>query len=148
MSNKVQEILSKGSFSREDIIRLLSVEADLERNLILQKAAEVREKYIGNNIYLRGLIEYSNICSKNCLYCGIRSGNSLVSRYCLNEEEVLSFAKYAFDQNYGSIVIQSGERSDNHFVDSIDKLIKGIKKLSNGELGITLSCGIQSRAFF
>jgi biotin synthase len=144
MSNKVQEILLKESFSREDIIRLLSVEADVERNLILQKAAEVREKYIGNNIYLRGLIEYSNICSKNCLYCGIRSGNPIVSRYFLNEDEVLSCAQYAYDQNYGSIVIQSGERSDNHFVDSIDKLIKGIKKLSNGELGITLSCGEQT----
>ena len=116
----------------------------MERNLIFQKAAEIREKHIGNNIYLRGLIEYSNICSKNCLYCGIRAGNSHVSRYCLNEEEVLSCAQYAYDQNYGSVVIQSGERSDKQFIDSIDKLIKGIKKLSNGELGITLSCGEQS----
>jgi biotin synthase len=144
MSNNVQEILVKETFSREDIIRLLSVETDLERNLILQKAAKVREKHIGNNIYLRGLIEYSNICSKNCLYCGIRAGNSHVIRYCLNEEEVLSCAKYAYDQNYGSVVIQSGERSDKQFIESIDKLIKGIKKLSNGELGITLSCGEQS----
>ncbi len=144
MSNKVQEILTKESFSREDIIRLLSVETDLEKNLIFQKAAEIREKFIGNTIVLRGLIEYSNICSKNCLYCGIRAGNSLVSRYCLNEEEVLSCAQYAYDQNYGSVVIQSGERSDKQFIESIDKLIKGIKKLSNGELGITLSCGEQS----
>jgi biotin synthase len=140
----IQEILEKESFSKSDIISLLSVDNDPERDLIFQKAAEIREKHIGNNIYLRGLIEYSNICSKNCLYCGIRSGNSLVSRYCLNEEEVLSCARYAYDQNYGSVVIQSGERSGQQFIDSIDKLISGIKKLSNSELGITLSCGEQS----
>ncbi len=144
MSDKVKDILSKECFSRSDIIILLSVDNDAERNLIFQKAAEVREKHIGNNIYLRGLIEYSNTCSKNCLYCGIRAGNKKVNRYCLNEEEVLSCARYAYNQNYGSVVIQSGERSGQQFIDSIDKLIKGIKKLSNGELGITLSCGEQA----
>jgi biotin synthase len=56
----------------------------------------------------------------------------------------LSCTRYAYDQNYGSVVIQSGERSGQQFIDSIDKLIKEIKKLSNGELGITLSCGEQS----
>lgn len=144
MSNKVLEILKKESFTREEIIRLLSVQTEVEKNLIFEKAAEVREKHIGKTIALRGLIEYSNTCSKNCLYCGIRSGNPLVSRYCLNEEEVLSCSKYAYDQNYGSVVIQSGERSDKHFVNSIDNLIRRIKKLSNGELGITLSCGEQT----
>jgi biotin synthase len=144
MISTIQEILDKESFSRRDIISLLSIETDAERNLIFQKAAEVREKFVGNTIALRGLIEYSNICSKNCLYCGIRAGNSLVNRYCLNQEEVLTCAKYAYDQNYGSVVIQSGERSDKQFVESIDKLIKEIKKLSNGELGITLSCGEQT----
>jgi biotin synthase len=144
MTKTILNILTQNSFTRKDIINLLSVNQDSEKNLIFQKAAEIREKHIGNNIYLRGLIEYSNICSKNCLYCGIRAGNSLVNRYCLNEEEVLTCAQYAFDQNYGSVVIQSGERSDKQFIESIDKLIKGIKKLSNGELGITLSCGEQS----
>jgi biotin synthase len=144
MISTIQEILDKESFSRRDIISLLSIETDAERNLIFQKAATVREKFVGNTIALRGLIEYSNICSKNCLYCGIRAGNSLVNRYCLNEKEVLTSAKYAYDQNYGSVVIQSGERSDKQFIESIDKLIKGIKKLSNGELGITLSCGEQT----
>jgi biotin synthase len=144
MSKTILKILTQKSFTRNDVIILLSVDNDAERNLIFQKAAEIREKHIGNNIYLRGLIEYSNICSKNCLYCGIRAGNPLVSRYCLNEEEVLSCAKYAYDQNYGSIVIQSGERSGQRFIESINKLIKEIKKKTNGELGITLSCGEQT----
>ena len=80
MTKTILKILTQKSFSRRsDVISLLSVDNDAERNLIFQKAAEVREKHIGNNIYLRGLIEYSNICSKNCLYCGIRAGNKKVT---------------------------------------------------------------------
>ncbi len=148
MTKTILNILTQNSFTRKDIVSLLSVNEDSEKNIIFQKAAEIREKFTGNNIYLRGLIEYSNICSKNCLYCGIREGNTAASRYCLNEQEVLSCAQYAYEQNYGSVVIQSGERSDKQFIDRIDSLVKQIKKLSNGELGITLSCGEQTEATY
>lgn len=144
MAETIKEILTHEHFSKTEIIQLLSAETDAEKNLIFEKAAEVREKHIGRTISLRGLIEYSNICGKNCLYCGIRSGNKNVSRYCLSEAEVLTCAKFAWENQYGSVVIQSGERNDRQFVESIDNLLRKIKELSNGELGITLSCGEQT----
>lgn len=144
MAKTIKEILSYEHFSKIELIRLLSAETDAEKNLIFEKAAEIRERHIGKTISLRGLIEYSNICSKNCLYCGIRSGNKNVSRYYLSEAEVLTCAKFAWENQYGSVVIQSGERNDQQFVESIDSLLRKIKELSNGELGITLSCGEQT----
>jgi len=145
MLNRVSKILSQGELSKEDVFALLSVKSIEGRNLIFDKAKEIRNQFVGNSVYLRGLIEYSNICRKNCFYCGIRAGNPNVSRYSISEQEVLKCAEHAYENNYGSVVIQSGERTNKDFIDSITSLLKEIKKLSNGELGITLSCGEQSR---
>ena len=145
MLSRISKILSKENLSKEDILALLSVKSTRERNLIFNKATEIRNQFVGNNVYLRGLIEYSNICRKNCFYCGIRAGNPNVSRYSISEQDVLKCARYAYKNNYGSVVIQSGERTNKDFVNKISYLLKEIKKLSNGELGITLSCGEQSR---
>ena len=141
----VAHILDKESLTREDLIRLLSVNSKAERDLIFQKAAKVRSENVGKNVYLRGLIEFSNRCEKNCLYCGIRTGNAQVERYCLEEDEVIACAQHAFENNYGSVVIQSGERTNEDFIIKIDNLVRKIKILSHGKLGITLSCGDQSK---
>lgn len=98
---------------------------------------------MGNQVFLRGLIEYSNVCQKDCLYCGIRRSNRNQQRYVLHDEEVIDCAKFAYEHNYGSIVIQSGERQDAMFSSKITAFIKEIKKISNDELGITLSLGEQ-----
>lgn len=100
---------------------------------------------VGESVYLRGLIEISNICRKNCLYCGIRSGNNAPARYELTDDEVMECAKFAFDAGYGSLVIQGGERQDKRFVSRITTLLERIKGLSSERpLGITLSLGEQS----
>ncbi len=145
MPDSVVDILAKDSFDREDLIQLLSAEKEEDKKLIFAKAEEVRELSVGNIIYLRGLIEYSNICRKNCFYCGIRAGNPEVERFSLDEKQVIECARHAYEQNYGSVVIQSGERTGKDFTEKITNLLMEIKKLSNGELGITLSCGEQSR---
>ena len=105
---EVKKILEKETFSRDEIIRLLSSEGE-ERALLFKKSAEIKEKYIGKKVWFRGLIEFSNICSKDCLYCGIRKGNRNLTRYNLDDEEILAAAKFAFDNRYGSIALQSGE---------------------------------------
>jgi biotin synthase len=130
-------------FSKNNIIKLLSVEGS-EKALLFQKAKEIKEKYVGKNVYFRGLIEYSNICSKNCYYCGVRAGNTKVERYCLTEQEVLLAAQFAHNNRFGSIVIQSGERNDKEFINTIDNIIKKIMELSNDKLRITLSLGEQN----
>lgn len=145
MRNNLNEILNKPQLSREDLVALLSLENKDEKELVFQKAAEVRANSVGNKVYLRGLVEYSNICRKNCYYCGIRAAITNVDRYELNEEEILVCAQHAYDNGYGSFVLQSGERVNSHFIEKIGSILKAIKKLSDGNLGITLSCGEQTK---
>ncbi len=75
MPRSVTGILKKENLSREDILFLLGTAGD-EKQQLFQKSAETKQKYVGNKVFYRGLIEFSNICSKNCLYCGIRKDNS------------------------------------------------------------------------
>ena len=136
-------ILSQTSFSKMDILRLLGLKKP-EMSMLIDKARKVADISIGKKVYFRGLIEYSNICAKNCYYCGIRKGNKEQPRYTMEDEEVLECARFAYEKNYGSIVIQTGERSDSAFTEKIANLLKEIKTLSEGKLGITLSLGEQS----
>lgn len=109
------------------------------------KAYEVKLANVGKNAYFRGIIEFSNICQKDCFYCGIRRSNNSYERFQMTKEEILASARQAFEMKYGSIVLQSGERSDHQFIDLVYDVLKGIKDLSDGKLGITLSLGEQTR---
>lgn len=137
------DILKKEFLEKEDIICLLKAEGE-EEELLFKRAKEIRDTQLGNKVYLRGLLEYSNICVKDCFYCGIRKSNKKQIRYTVSKEDVLKSAKYALDNNYGSIVIQAGERTDKVFINQITAIVSEIKFLSNGTLGITLSLGEQS----
>ncbi|MDR1681364.1 MAG: [FeFe] hydrogenase H-cluster radical SAM maturase HydE [Prevotellaceae bacterium] len=95
-------------------------------------------------IFLRGLIEFSNRCRKNCYYCGIRAGNRRVERYDMPDDEILQAVDTAWRNRYGSIVLQSGERNSAQFTARVTRLLKKIKTYTNGETGITLACGEQS----
>jgi len=139
----IDSILAKETLSKEDIVFLLSANVE-DRNKLYTKAAEVRETYIGRKVYFRGLIEMSNLCQKNCFYCGIRSGNTKVKRYNLSDDEVIEAAKFAWENRYGSIAIQTGEVNTKNFTTRIENLLDKINKATNSELGITLSLGEQS----
>jgi biotin synthase len=130
-------------YTKDEIVHLLSLKGNDYQDL-MQRAAEAKKNCVGNRIYLRGLIEYSNCCLKNCFYCGVRCGNQKVCRYTLSDDEVYQCAELALSLGYGSLAIQSGERSDKAFTDKITELVEGIKKRSGNQLGITLSCGEQS----
>ena len=125
------------------IKQLLSSEGQEEENLI-RRGLEVKLAHLDNYVHLRGLIEFGNVCEKNCLYCGLRRGNGKIARYALSDEEVLSCARLAKDLGYGSVALQSGERSDPEFVDRVERLVREIKKIDGGSLGITLSLGEQT----
>ncbi len=129
---------------REDLYSLLTLRKEDEIRALIDKAYEVKLKHVGKKVFFRGLIEMSNICIKDCLYCGIRKSNKTVERYTMKEEEILAGAKFAFENNYGSMVLQSGERSDEMFISFVEDIITKIKTLSEGKLGITLSLGEQS----
>jgi len=146
----VKDIIEKISHSQPDraeIVELLSSTGD-DLKLLFEDAQKVRLKYIGNKVYLRGLIEYSNRCLKDCFYCGVRRGNSHVHRYTVEDKYVIEAAQYAFDNNFASLVLQSGERSNPAFTSKISYLLEEIKKLSGGKLGVTLSMGEQSEEVY
>ncbi|MBI5540975.1 MAG: [FeFe] hydrogenase H-cluster radical SAM maturase HydE [Bacteroidia bacterium] len=143
MNDLFSNLLDKEHFEKDDLICFLNSK-EQERKLLFEKSAKIKQQYIGNKVYFRGLIEYSNICHKNCLYCGIRAGNKNLTHYTLSDEEVIRAAKFAYENNYGSVVLQSGEIESSEFTEKIDKLIWEIKKLSDNKLGLTLSLGEQS----
>jgi biotin synthase len=141
--NAVDKILEKPVFSRTDLIYLLNTR-EKERLTLFGKAKEVKTTYIGNKVYFRGLIEYSNYCKKNCYYCGIRAGNSRYVRYQMTDKEVLEAVLYAYKNDFASIVIQSGERTNKAFVLKIESLLKRIHAHTEGKIHVTLSLGEQS----
>ena len=143
MQAAFEDILRKPELDREDIKVLLSAEGTQLKSL-LRRGLEVKLAHLDNYVHLRGLIEYGNVCEKNCLYCGLRTGNDKVARYCLSDAEVLDCARLAHELGYGSVALQSGERCDAEFIDKIEYLVREIKKIDGGSLGVTLSLGEQS----
>ena len=142
---KIETVLDVSHrLNREDLVYLLSLKEREEILRLYERAYEVKLKYVGNKVYFRGLIEFSNICTKDCFYCGIRKSNRNVARYQMSEEDILEGARFAYESQYGSLVLQSGERSDAQFTAFIEKIVRAIKALSGGNLGITLSLGEQS----
>lgn len=124
--------------SKEEIVMLLK-SSDFNGE-IYSAADAVRKKYVGNEVHLRGLIEFTNICKRNCLYCGLRRDNKNIKRYRLSEEEILDFAKKAVGYGYKTLVLQGGE-DDYYTVERLSKIVKKIKSLG---VVITLSIGEKS----
>jgi len=147
MTSSIEQILNQENHSKQDLITLLTANEE-DTKLIFAKAAQTKKEHVGNLTYLRGLIEYSNWCTKDCYYCGIRLSNTEPNRYTLTDKEVLDAANYAFTNGFGSIVIQSGERSDRKFTSKITELVTEIHRFSEGKLGITLSLGEQSEDIY
>ena len=141
--NDIDNILAQSDFSREEIVRLLSLEGE-EKVKLFRRAAEVKAENTGPEVYFRGLVEFSNVCDKNCYYCGIRKDNNQVHRYNLSDEEIFAAARFAWENRYGSLVLQSGEMASPAFANRVENQLREIKKLSNGELGITISMGEQT----
>jgi len=124
----------------EDYIRYFFNDPEKLIRLADEKCREVH----GDKVYLRGLIEFSNFCSMNCQYCGIRSANSAVKRYRLTADEIINAVSKGYSKGLKTFVLQSGE--DDYYSDDIlEKIIITIKETTEFEAAITLSIGIRSR---
>jgi biotin synthase len=125
----------------------LAILLDLERlediESLFAAAYRVKAREVGRKVYFRGLIEFSNICRKNCLYCGIRRDNKNLERYRMAREEIVEAARWAWENRYGSVVLQSGEMQSNDFTDFVEEVLQAIRHQTNGELSVTLSLGEQ-----
>ena len=134
----------KYNFTKENIIELLEEKDQNRVQQLYDDAFRTKIDNVGNKVYLRGLVEITNVCRKNCLYCGIRRDNPSNDRYEIDIEDVIPAARFAYEQGYGSMVIQGGERHDKKFRDKITSILKEVRKISSeSPLGITLSLGEQ-----
>ena len=110
---------------------------------LAEKAVAVRKAMYGNTVFIRGLIEVSNICKNDCLYCGIRAGNPNCDRYRLTEEDILSACAEGYELGFRTFVLQGGE--DGHFTDErLTSLLTAIKA-AHPDCAVTLSLGERSR---
>jgi biotin synthase len=123
--------------NRKEIIQLLSLPAKYSPELF-SAADKVRKEQVGDEIFLRGIIEFSNHCERNCLYCGLRKGNSKLSRYRMSEDEIITTAEQIKNTGVPTVVLQSGEDSF-YSQDVVCRLIERIRKET--DLIITLSIG-------
>lgn len=142
--NAIANILDKQELSKQDIIHLLSITDQKNQDALIKKAYSVKASAIGTKVYLRGLIEFSNQCRKNCYYCGIRSGNTKVQRFSMTDEEILQVVEQAKENQFTGIVLQGGEIQSPEFTNRITGLLIKIKKATNDDFRITLSLGEQS----
>ncbi len=123
--------------------QIISGYDEIDKDWLYEKAREKRSNYYSNDVYLRGLIEISNYCKKNCFYCGIRGGNKDVVRYRLTKEQILNCAKKSYEKGIRTIVMQSGE--DITFTDEIlCDIVRSIKE-QYPDVAITLSIGERSK---
>ena len=131
----INKVKTEHKLSKQEIISLLN-NNDINQELF-KAADEIRKKYVSDEVQLRGLIEFTNICKNNCLYCGLRRDNKNLVKYRLTENQILDFASKAKSFGYKTIVLQGGE-DDYYTKDKMIKIIKGIKAL---DLALTLSIG-------
>ena len=128
------QCVHNSELSHADIVHLLT---DEPASQLYARADEVRQAALGCDVHLRGLIEFSNICRNDCLYCGIRRGNKGVKRYRMGDDELVETARRAVEIGFKTIVLQSGE--DMHFdKDRMSRIIERIKQM---DVALTLSIG-------
>ena len=120
---------------KQEIIDILS--NNTKNEWLFKEADRIRREFVGDEIYLRALIEFSNICKRQCKYCGLQSYNKQVERYRLTKDEIIFSAQKAVDLGYQTIVLQSGE-DDNYYSDKLCDIIRSIKELN---VALTLSIG-------
>ena len=135
----LEKAQNEHELTRKELTVLLQPEYPLPD--LLSAADKVRKKYVGDEIHLRGLIEFSNFCKNNCLYCGLRRDNKHIQRYRIDIQTILELASHAKNIGLKTVVLQSGE--DMWFsTEKMVEIIRGIKAMG---LALTLSIGEKSR---
>jgi biotin synthase len=136
-NESIRHALAGTAPHRSWLVPLLGCSDD-EAVILYKEADRLRAANIGKGIYLRALIEFSNHCIKNCLYCGLRRDNKSVEKYRMTPDEIIEAVREAYRLDYRTVVMQSGE--DLWFTkDRLADIIKRIKKI--GDIAITLSVG-------
>ena len=139
----IDKLTKENTLNREEYLELISDISKEEAKYLADKAREVRELHYGKNVFIRGLIEISNICKNNCYYCGIRRDNQNCDRYRLNKEEILECCREGYELGFRTFVMQGGE--DGYFTDEILVDIISSIKSNWPDCAVTLSLGERSK---
>lgn len=139
----IEKLKTEQGLSLEEYAFLIENQSAEAAKKLAEYAVEARRKVYGNDVYIRGLIEISNICKNDCFYCGIRKSNPDCNRYRLTPEEILECCKEGYKLGFRTFVLQGGE--DAYYTDEVlCDLIRSIKK-SHPDCAVTLSLGERSR---
>lgn len=139
---RIDELVANCNLPDEDFKVLLTTLNKSEEEYLYAKSSEVAKSVYGNKVFLRGLIEFSNYCKNDCIYCGIRRSNKNVERYRLNKDDILVCAKAGYELGFRTIVLQSGEDLSFNDEDICD-IVRSIKD-EYPDIAVTLSIGEKS----
>jgi biotin synthase len=131
------------AMDRQQIIGWLREERPEKLALLWREADDIRRRRLGEEVHLRGLIEISNNCDRQCHYCGLRAGNRNLHRYRMSAEEIMACAREALAYGYGTVVMQSGE-DEGITADWMAGIIRRIRRET--PLAVTLSLGERDEA--
>ncbi len=148
--NLIDKLYKNTTLSGEEYTELIKNHAPEDAEYLFSLSRSVRQKYYGKDVFVRGLIEFTNYCKNDCYYCGIRKSNKNISRYRLSEEEILSCCDNGYALGFRTFVLQGGE--DEYFDDDkICSIVRLIKE-KYPDCAVTLSIGEKScesyKAFF
>ena len=142
----IDKLAAEHTLKKEEYVQLLQECGPEEAEYLAEKARAEKEKHYGNNVFIRGLIEVSNICKNDCYYCGIRRSNQNCERYRLTEDDILECCKEGYELGFRTFVLQGGE--DAYFTDErLVNLLHSIKA-NWPEVAVTLSLGERSKTSY
>ena len=140
---EVKELINKlykeHRLDRQEWTQVLSDFTEEDRIYAAGLAREVADSIYGKDIYIRGIVEFSNICKQNCYYCGLRCGNSKLERYRLTEQQILECCDSGYEYGFRTFVLQSGE-DPYYTTETICSIVKCLKE-RHPDCAVTLSLG-------
>ncbi|MBR6101946.1 MAG: [Ruminococcus sp.] len=144
MSEKIKSLIDRlgteHRLSKEEWVTVFSEWDDEDRAYAAEKARALSLAQFGNKIFIRGIVEFSNICKNDCLYCGIRRSNTNAERYRLTEEEILSCCEEGYEYGFRTFVLQSGEDYGAYPPERMAGIVRSIKQ-AHPDCAVTLSLG-------
>lgn len=143
MRHLIDKLRTNGNLAKDEWRTLIDNRSPELSEYLFENAREVRETFYGKSVYIRGLMEFTNYCKNDCLYCGIRKSNGNVTRYRLTKEDILACCETGYELGFRTFVLQGGE--DGYFTD--DRMTDIISKIHEKypDCAITLSIGEKSR---
>ena len=142
METLIEKLKRQSVLTRDEYVSLIRNRTPELAELLYESAREIKRRYYGNDVFIRGLIEFTSFCKNDCYYCGLRCSNRNAERYRLTKEDILLCCRNGYELGFRTFVLQGGE--DPYFnADRLVDIIRSIKK-EYPDCALTLSVGEKS----